>query len=153
MKKILPYAFIILVTIIFSIVMFYPRELTQITGKEINVDINTNLKIIYRQSILEGGTTVDSYNSNDAKEIVRFLKSHRYVKMAYVNYQKFDDMDVYSISIKSDKNELLRIATRGSGHLSIIDKYGRWSTYRVIDGKFDLKFLETFYKSLSKNVN
>lgn len=151
MKKIIICISLILLIIVVNIFIFYPRTLIQIIGNEVTIPTNSNLTVIYRNSILEGGTFVNSNDINDMKNILESLKSYKYSKSTNDNYKEFDNLDTYAVIIKSNNTEIFKAATRGNKHLSVRDKNGRWSTYKVVGDKFDLEFLKKFHNTLKTN--
>ncbi|AOT71869.1 hypothetical protein [Geosporobacter ferrireducens] len=144
MKK---FASILIVLTVFSIIMFYPRPLVQIIGEEPIIDSDAHLRVIHRNAIIESGDVVEAYSQKHAKDILDFLQSYKYQR-TNVSYRKLDDMESYSVKIINNENEVLRATIRGDRYLSIIDKNGNYSSYKVSRNEFDIEFLQDLYESL-----
>jgi hypothetical protein len=107
-----------------------------------------HLEIISRNSILESGNIVESYNPSHPKQIIEFLKAYKY-RRTNVSYRKLDNMDCYTIKIVNNEKEVFRAAIRGDRYISLIDKSGKWLTYKVTGNKLNVKILKDIYKTLS----
>ncbi len=143
------YVLMIIGYLIISITIFYPRDLVRIIGEGPNIGSSAHLTVIHRNSISEEGTIVESYNKDHSKEILEFLRMYKYRK-TNISYQKLDNVEYYTIKIENDGQQVFRAAVRGDRYLSVIDRNGNWSIFRVSGDKFDTKFLEDLYKNLSK---
>ena len=144
--------FVISITIIIGFIMLwvywiYPRDLISIIGKEPVIDSNIHLTVTYRNSILDDGSTAESYSENHTKEVLDYLKSFKY-RRTNTSYRKLDNVEYFIIKIENDGEEVFRTAVRGDKYLSVIDKDGVWSLYKVSGNEFDTKVLKNFYESL-----
>ncbi|MFT9497338.1 hypothetical protein, partial [Anaerosolibacter sp.] len=146
-KKLVVSITIIIGFIMLSVYIFYPRDLISIIGKEPVIDSNIHLTVTNRNSILEDGSTAESYNENHSKEILEYLKSYKY-RRTNTSYRKLDNVEYFIIKIENNGEEVFRTAVRGDKYLSVIDKNGAWSLYKVSGNKFDTKILKNFYESL-----
>ena len=139
----------ILITLIAAITVFYPRDLITIIGEEPVIDEDVNLSIIFRNTFEESGERIESQNQHHSEEIMEFLNSYKY-RRSNKSYDKLDDLNSYSITIKDTKDEqLLRATVRGDEYISIMDKMDNYTLYKVWGSEFDEEFLADFYKSVN----
>lgn len=140
---------IVAVIVIIGIVRFYPKEFIDIIGKEPNIGLGTNIAVIHRNNIFEGGTIVESSNQNHAQQILEYLKSHKYIK-TNVSLRNFDNLEQYAITIEDSDKKVFKAVIRGERYASITDSKGRRYTYRVMGNTPNLETLRDFYNSLKQ---
>lgn len=136
---------------IFLIIVLYPRNLIAIIGKEPEIGSKVHLTVIHRNSILEAGNAVESFNQEKTEKILGFLKKYKYSR-SNTPYSKLDNMESYVIKIKNNEDEVFKAAVRGDRYFSVKDKNGNWSLYKVSGNQFDVVFLRDFYESLKSET-
>lgn len=152
MKKNFIYTTMILLSIIIAIFLLYPRDLIKIIGNEPSISSNTSLSIVLRNSILETGNVVESFDKTNCTKIYNYLSTFKYMP-SNKSYKELDDEETYVISMKNNEEEIFNAAIRGSSYVSIMDKNENWSLYRVIGEKIDLTFFEAIHNSLEETKN
>lgn len=146
-KKIKKSAIILSTFIICALIVFWPKDIFKLTGKDLSIKQPVYLTIRHKYSIIDGGTLVESDNVAKINTLIQFFKRYKCIRVPIYNYKDFDNKEMYAISIRTD-DTLLQICTTEDEHIFLTSKYGFYGPYKVIGKKLDLKFIEEFCRSI-----
>jgi len=143
MKK--SYIFYLILAIIICVI-FWPKDIVKLSSDDIEITSPMSLRIIYRNSIEDAGTVVETNDIKEIKELLTYLKPYKSIPIP-VSLKSSEKEESYSILISSNNDEILNISVLGNGYIRI-EKNRGFKHYKIINGTLDLDFLKEYFDSL-----
>jgi hypothetical protein len=139
-------AFVLIMPMIIYLFFNYGKtyDIQSLTGiKNLDSGQIKELNILKRNSFLgEKIKHVGITDQNQSKKILKHLETYKLRKI----FTRGPENEVnYFIGAETyDGKDILRLVVQGNNYMYIRDKRGVFNTYKIIDEKFNIDFLETF---------